>query len=60
MFNSEIMDDLEGLGRLDLADRVSDTIETVCAKLKHRHKTVLVADSSPGTGLQSASMRSHC
>jgi len=49
LLNSEIMDELEGLRRLDLADRVSDTIDNVCAKLKHRNKILLVADSSPGT-----------
>ena len=31
-----------------MADRVSDTIDNVCAKLKHRNKIVLIADSSPG------------
>ena len=42
------MDDLEGLRRFDVADRVSNTIDNVLSKLKHRNKRLLVADSSSG------------
>jgi len=46
-FNLEIIDDLEGLRRFDVADRVSDTFDNILSKLKHRNKLLLVADSSP-------------
>ena len=46
-FNLEIIDDLEGLRRFDVADRVSDTCDNILSKLKHRNKLLLVADSSP-------------